>query len=48
MVDKCNKQRYKDFGSVDISNYSHKENGYRSTAQGEIISYTYAKDIQAI
>lgn len=33
------------FGSVEISDYSHKEKGYRSTSQGEIISYTYAKDI---
>lgn len=38
--------KFKDFGSVDISNYSHKEKGYRSTKQGEIISYLYAKDIQ--
>ena len=39
-------EKFKGFGSADISNYSHKENGYRSTAQGEIISYSYAKDIQ--
>lgn len=38
--------KFKDFGSVDISNYSHKEKGYSSTMQGEIISYSYAKDIQ--
>ena len=38
--------KFKDFGSVDISNYSHKEKGYSSTKQGEIISYSYAKDIQ--
>lgn len=38
--------KFKDFGSVDISNYSHKEKGYLSTKQGEIISYSYAKDIQ--
>ena len=38
--------KFKDFGSVDISNYSHKEKGYSSTRQGEIISYAYAKDIQ--
>ena len=38
--------KFKDFGSADISNYSHKEKGYRSTKQGEIISYSYAKDIQ--
>ena len=38
--------KFKDFGSVDISNYSHREKGYSSTKQGEIISYSYAKDIQ--
>lgn len=38
--------KFKDFGSVEISNYSHKEKGYSSTKQGEIISYSYAKDIQ--
>ena len=38
--------KFKDFGSVDISNYSHKEKGYSSTKKGEIISYSYAKNIQ--
>lgn len=38
--------KFKDFGSVDISNYSHNEKGYNNTKQGEIISYSYAKDIQ--
>lgn len=38
--------KFEDFRSVDISNYSHKEKGYMSTKQGEIISYSYAKDIQ--
>ena len=38
--------KFKDFGSCDISNYSHKEKGYIATKQGEIISYAYAKDIQ--
>ena len=38
-------EKFEDFGSVDISNYSHKEKGYRSTKSGEIISYAYAKDI---
>jgi hypothetical protein len=38
--------KFVDFGSVDISNYSHKEKGYSLTKQGEIISYVYAKDIQ--
>lgn len=37
--------KFKDFGSVEISNYSHKERGYSSTKQGEIISYAYANDI---
>lgn len=39
-------EKFKDFGSVEISNYSHKEKGYNSTKQGEIISYAYAKNIQ--
>lgn len=38
--------KFKDFGSVEISNYSHKEKGYSATKQGEIISYSYAKDIE--
>ena len=38
--------KFKDFGSVEISNYSHKEKGYSATKQGEIISYSYAKNIQ--
>lgn len=37
--------KFKNFGSVDISNYSHNEKGYRETKKGEIISYAYAKDI---
>lgn len=39
-------EKFADFGSVDISNYSHKEKGYISTKKGEIISYAYAKDIE--
>ncbi len=38
--------KFKDFGSVDISEYSHKEKGYMFTKNGEIISYAYAKDIE--
>ena len=38
--------KFKDFGSIDISRYSHKEKGYNVTKPGEIISYSYAKDIQ--
>lgn len=38
-------KKFKKFGSVDISEYSHKEKGYLSTKTGEIISYAYSKDI---
>lgn len=40
--------KFESFGSVDISNYSHKEKGYMETKKGEIISYAYAKDIELI
>ncbi len=36
-------KKFKDFGSVEISDYSHKEKGYCSTSHGDIISYSYAK-----
>lgn len=39
-------QKFADYGSVDISNYSNKEKGYNATKKGEIISYVYAKDIE--
>ncbi len=39
-------QKFANYGSVDISNYSHKEKGYHATKKGEIISYAYAKDIE--
>lgn len=38
--------KFASFGSVDISNYSHKEKGCMETQKGEIISYTYAKYIE--
>ena len=38
-------EKFKDMGSRDISDYSHKEKGYSSTRTGEIISYAYAEDI---
>lgn len=40
--------KFKDFGSVEISNYSHQEKGYEATKSGEMISYAYAKDIQIV
>ncbi len=39
-------EKFINCGSVDISNYSHHEKGYINTKQGEIISYSYAKDIE--
>lgn len=39
-------EKFENFGSVEISNYSHKEKGYNATKTGEIISYSYAKDIE--
>lgn len=39
-------KKFSDFGSVEISDYSHKEKGYASTLQGQIISYSYALDIK--
>ena len=38
--------KFAHFGSGEISEYSHKEKGYTSTKQGEIISYAYAKEIE--
>lgn len=38
--------KFASFGSVEISNYSHKEKGYIATKKGEIISYSYAKEIE--
>lgn len=38
--------KFASFGSVEISNYSHREKGYCETKKGEVISYAYAKDIQ--
>lgn len=38
-------EKFKDYGSMDISNYSHNEKGYQMTKDNEVISYAYAKDI---
>lgn len=38
-------EKFKSFGSAEISNYSHKETGYNATKTGQIISYAYAMDI---
>lgn len=39
-------EKFKNFGSVEISDYSHNEKGYNATKTGEIISYAYAMDIE--
>lgn len=39
-------EKFKNFGSAEISDYSHREKGYNSTKTGQIISYAYAMDIQ--
>lgn len=39
-------EKFKDFGSVEISEYSHNEKGYNATKNGEIISYAYAMDME--
>lgn len=38
--------KFRNFGSVEISEYSHKEKGYISTRPGQIISYAFASDIR--
>lgn len=45
VLERINK-KFKNYGSVEISNYSHKEKGYIETQIGEVISYAYAKDIE--
>lgn len=45
VLDRVNR-KFIDFGSAEISNYSHKEKGYSSTLPGEIIPYSYATDIE--
>ena len=39
-------EKFKYYGSVEISDYSHNEKGYNMTKNGEIISYAYAMDIK--
>ena len=39
-------KKFKNFGSADISEYSHKEKGYAETKKGEIISYKYAMEME--
>ena len=38
-------EKFKNFGSAEISNYSHNETGYKATKPGQIISYAYAADV---
>lgn len=40
------KNYFQKFGSVEIKDFSHQENGYISTSDGEMISYLYARDLK--
>ncbi len=40
------KNRFKKFGAKEISDFSHKEKGYRETAPSEYISYSFANDLR--
>lgn len=37
--------RFKDFGSKQIADYSHQEKGYQETKEFQVIPYSYAKDL---
>ncbi len=39
---------FRDYTSSQIAEYSHHEEGYRETAQGEVISYLYADKLRDI
>lgn len=38
--------KFIDYGSLEISNYSHNEEAYKRTNAGELISYEYSKDMK--
>lgn len=40
------KEHFHDVGAAAIKDFSHKEKGYKETDDGQIISYTYADDLQ--
>jgi len=40
------KEYFENFGAGKIKDFSHKENGYKETRDGQIISYAYADDLQ--
>lgn len=40
------RERFKEFSSRKIMEYSHNEAGYKETAQGQFISYKYAERLQ--
>ena len=37
--------RFKDFGSKQIADYSHQEKGYQETKEYQVIPYSYAKNL---
>lgn len=40
-------EKFKDYGSLEISEYMHKENAYLETSPNEIISFEFAKKLNA-
>jgi putative zinc finger/helix-turn-helix YgiT family protein len=40
------KEHFKDYTATKIKDFSHKEQGYRKTSEGERISYEYADSLQ--
>lgn len=42
----CVYNKFKDYGSKEISDYSHLEKGYKETKDNEYISYIYANNIE--
>ena len=40
------KEYFQDFGSKKIADFSHKEEGYKLTSDGDYISYKYAASLQ--
>jgi putative zinc finger/helix-turn-helix YgiT family protein len=40
------KKTFRNFTAKEISEFSHKEKGYKETSDGQLISYDYASDLQ--
>ncbi len=42
----CVQNYFSSFGSKDIRDYSHEENGYKDTQMGDFIPYSYANELR--